>query len=595
MKRKSKFLLIIIIVLTVQAVLFGTVGAVIAEFSVKSNSEIETLIRSDVDKIISEGYAKGAVATLVIDGRVVLNEGFGIANEFLGIKVNTNQTGFRIGSLSKTFVAVATLIARQDGLLDFNKDISFYLEDDFPKLKFPVTMQNLLTHTAGFEEIITGMAVSKLSELEPLNITVRKYMPEQIYEPGEIASYSNYGIALAGYVIEKATGTDFADYCMQKIFVPLGMKSTTFDYTEDSVAVSEAYLPDGSFTQDLYMNLYPEGSMVTTGQDMAEYLKWLTAENDYILEYNNKLELFQRQYSMADELGGIGLIWNRFERNGIEYFSKKGETLHFYTRAVVIPDLKAGLFLSFNTYVPESVINKIASAFIDELLGAKPESLEKDGETINIKGVYANYWSSFETAEKVLRYFVPGKMVNITGSLDSGFEFNGEKISHAGNNSYDTPIGKVKFIIQDGKTLMATDFSQTYIKVSVIESKTFVYSIVVIFSIYSIVYLSIVMILKLRKNIGGIYLPIAAVLQLIALVSLILCVFAGIAQYALLNYTILIQIISWLLKLLVIVNISHELIIRKNNENRIMKYARRLNLVISVGFVLVLTVLNFLF
>ncbi len=73
-------------------------------------------------------------------------------------------------------------------------------------------MQHLLTHTGGFEENITGMAVVNYSDTEPLSLTVRKYMPNQIYKSGEIASYSNYGIALAAYVIERATGIDFAEY-----------------------------------------------------------------------------------------------------------------------------------------------------------------------------------------------------------------------------------------------------------------------------------------------------------------------------------------------------------------------------------------------
>jgi CubicO group peptidase (beta-lactamase class C family) len=66
-----------------------------------------------------------------------------------------------------------------------------------------MTMHDLLTHTAGFEDRVTGMAVVNVSDTEPLAVSVRKYMPAQVFTPGETVSYSNHGIALAAYVIER--------------------------------------------------------------------------------------------------------------------------------------------------------------------------------------------------------------------------------------------------------------------------------------------------------------------------------------------------------------------------------------------------------
>jgi CubicO group peptidase (beta-lactamase class C family) len=306
-----------------------------------------------IENIIIANKAKGATAALVLNGEVAMVKGYGYADEASDVKADGINTGFRIGSVSKTSVAVAALIAMQDGLINMNTDISQYLESDFPKLKYPVTMQHLLTHTGGFEENLTGMAVENYSDTQPLALSVRKYMPNQIYKSGEIASYSNYGIALAAYVIESVTGTDFAEYCMDRIFLPLKMTRTTFAHMHDVVQVSHAYLPDGKETMDLFMNLYPEGSMVSTAEDMSKYIKWLLSNDDFILRNENKLKLFDRQYAMADELGGIGYTWNRYQRNSTMYYSKKGETLHFYSRIIIIPEYEAGLFLSFNTYVPD--------------------------------------------------------------------------------------------------------------------------------------------------------------------------------------------------------------------------------------------------
>lgn len=550
---------------------------------------------SDIEDIIVSGKAKGATASLVLNGEVSMVKGYGYENEALDIKADGISTGFRIGSVSKTFVAVATLKAMQDGLINMNTDISQYLESDFPKLKYPVTMQHLLTHTGGFEEIITGMAVKNFSDTEPLSLTVRKYMPNQIYKSGEIASYSNYGIALAAYVIERVTGTDFAEYCMNKIFLPLNMTRTTYSHMQNIVKVSHAYLPNGNETLDLFMNLYPEGSMVTTAEDMSKYIKWLLSDDDLVLSVENKLKLFDRQYRVADELGGIGYVWNRYQRNGTMYYSKKGETLHFYSRIIVIPELKSGLFLSFNTYVPDEEISAITAKVINRLLGEKEQTLAQEGTTIDIDGCYANSWSSFTTAEKLLRFFVPGRMIEITGSLSKGYTINGEKIIHIGNNAYDTPIGIIKFFVKDNKILLATDYSQTYIKINGLSNKGITILIVILFIISTLSYVIITLISKIKRKTTSIIPTLMSIIQILALIGLVAVLMIGISQYSILSFALYIFIASWIIVTAMIVKLIYSFRYKVEQDNKLIKIMSIINSVISIAFCLMLLNLNLLF
>lgn len=590
----KKIRICLLIIITI-AITFSISTQALGETTpIISNQDITEEFHQAIEDIIIAGKAKGATATLVLNGEIAMVKGYGYEDEALDIQADGSYTGFRIGSISKTFVAVAALIAMQDGLIKMNTDISQYLESDFPKLKYPVTMQHLLTHTGGFEENVTGMAVVNYSDTEPLSLTVRKYMPNQIYKSGEIASYSNYGIALAAYVIERVTGIDFAEYCMDRIFLPLNMTRTTYAHMHNVVKVSHAYLPNGNETMDLFMNLYPEGSMVSTAEDMSKYIQWLLSNDDLILSIDNRSKLFSRQYAMADELGGIGYIWNRYQRNGTMYYGKKGETLHFYSRVMVIPELKAGLFLSFNTYVPDEEISAITAKVINSLLGGKEESLAQEGATIDIEGCYANAWSSFTTAEKLIQFFVPGKMIDITGSLSKGYTINGEKIVHIGNNAYDTPIGIVKFFVKDSKILVATDYSQTYIKINGLANKGMTLLIVLLFTISTLSYAVITLITRLKRKTISIIPSVMSIIQIFALIGLGAVLLIGILQYSTLAYTLYINIASWIIVAAMIVKLIDSLIYREGQDNKLIKFISISNSIISIAFCLVLLNLNLL-
>ena len=583
--------LITLILLSMLFSAIPTFAYAAGELNIVLDSEkVSEAFDQSIEEIIAAKKAKGAAAVFIHDGKAVMTKGYGYADELLNVKADGERIGFRIGSISKTFVAVAALKAMEDGKLDMNTDISVYLGNDAPKLKYPVTMNHLLTHTAGFEEIITGMAVENVSDTEPLSVTVKKYAPEQIFKPGEVSSYSNYGIALAAYVIERVTNEDFADYCIDNIFLPLEMTRTTFAYMQDTVYVSKAYLPNGNETMDLYMNLYPEGSAVSTAEDMGKYINWLLGEDDVILLKENKQKLFNRQFFMADELSGIGYVWNIKTRNGSTYFEKKGETLHFYSRIVIYPEQKTGYFLSFNTYVPEDEINKITSKITDLLLGEKDIPVNKSDATIDISGCYVNAWSSFNTEEKLLRFLVPGKMVDISGSLKEGYTFNDEKIIHLGSNSYGTPVGTVKFIEKDGKVLMATDFSQTYIRINGLENKGVTLAISLIFPISSL-FCAIISFVLRKKN-ASLLFSMISLAQIVLYFTLGYILYLGILQYAILNYTIYIKIAAWLIVFTASLNITLTFYKLKTDGNTLVYFY--LHNLISIAFCLVLLNLRLL-
>jgi CubicO group peptidase (beta-lactamase class C family) len=138
--------------------------------------------------MVDQKQVKGAIVSIISNGTNELCKGYGFADEEKGIAAHEDNTAFRIGSISKTFVAVAAQQLSRNGKLDMNASVDLYLEEDFPKFKYDMTMNDLLTHTAGFEDMFSGIAAHDISKAEPLELSIRKYIPAQVFVPGEVVS-----------------------------------------------------------------------------------------------------------------------------------------------------------------------------------------------------------------------------------------------------------------------------------------------------------------------------------------------------------------------------------------------------------------------
>ena len=163
------------------------------------------------------------------------------------------------------------------GLIDLDADIRTYIGNDFlTKLQYdsPITMYNLMHHNAGWQDVLTGLFVESESDILPLEQMLKKTEPLQIYEPGTIVGYSNWGVALAGYIVECISGKPFYEYVSDHIFKPLGMTSTSVHPSlSDNPQVKNqrkrirGYTAKGDLmSKDLfYIPLYPAG--MGTGTD----------------------------------------------------------------------------------------------------------------------------------------------------------------------------------------------------------------------------------------------------------------------------------------------------------------------------------------
>nr|BFE84354.1 hypothetical protein GCM10020093_069550 [Planobispora longispora] len=178
------------------------------------------LVDEHVTSVMAEEKIPGATVTVVAGGREVVDKGYGWADVERRLPVDPERTRFLIGSETKLFTAQAALQLVHAGKLDLDADVNSYLttfkiSDTYPGR--PVTLRHLLTHTAGFDE---DHVLGSGSNVRPLGEALAATQPARLRPPGTGVTYNNYGVALAGYLVETVSGMPFEKYVEKNVFAP---------------------------------------------------------------------------------------------------------------------------------------------------------------------------------------------------------------------------------------------------------------------------------------------------------------------------------------------------------------------------------------
>ncbi|MGH8598969.1 MAG: serine hydrolase, partial [Gammaproteobacteria bacterium] len=246
---------------------------IVLSWSVAAQSSLTAAI----DEMLAKEFKAnepGAAAIVVKDGKVVFRKGYGMANLELGVAIEPDMI-FRIGSVTKQFTAVATLMLAEQGKLSLTDEITKFLPD-YPTQGRKITIEHLLTHTSGIVSY-TGLPewrpqMRKDVTLDEM-IAVFKDKPME-FAPGERWNYNNSGYVLLGAVIEKASGMKYADFVEKNIFAPLGMKRSFYDSTSRIIprrAAGYSKGKDGYVNAEYLSMSWPHaaGSLISTVDDLA--------------------------------------------------------------------------------------------------------------------------------------------------------------------------------------------------------------------------------------------------------------------------------------------------------------------------------------
>lgn len=342
----------------------------------------------------------GAVISVVRDGKVIFARGYGYSDVEKKKPVSPDDTLFRPGSISKLFTWTSVMQLVEQGKLDLDRDVNDYLDFKIPATySKPITLRNIMTHTAGFEESVQELFVADAKDLQPIGPYLQKHMPARIFPPGTTPAYSNYATTMAGYIVQRVSGQDYFDYVDEHIIKPLGMTHSTFRQPlPDALAplMSKGYTVASQPAKKYeFVEAAPAGSSSVSAMDMTRlmiaHLQNGKYENVQILKPETAELMHSRQFANLPDMNAMCLGFYEETRNGHRIIGHAGDTDYFHSDLHLMPDAQLGFFISYNSAGKGEISAREAvwHAFLDryfpiELKDGSPVSTAKsDAEQVS--------------------------------------------------------------------------------------------------------------------------------------------------------------------------------------------------------------------
>lgn len=352
----------------------------------------------------------GASAVIVKDGQVLVQKGYGYADQENKVAVDAESTVFRIASVSKTFAATAIMQLVEQGKIGLQDDFTKYIKDlefDNPFDK-PVTIEHLLTHTTGFE--IKDPKPEDLNadfeKVVEIDDYVRENMPSVVREPGSVYMYDNFASMLLGLIVQDVSGQPYEEYMEEKVFEPLGMENSDFLLTgklKDQLAVEYTAAHEKMEPYAVTPTVMPQGGMLSTAEDIGKFMiaflnggaigsnrilseQTVASMEEYRSEIHPLLPDTTYGFEAPFQMPGAGA--------SDKIISKGGDLLGTSSYLFLIPEQNTGVFVTYNQQgvLRNGLYAQFISTFFPQY--AAPASLEafepQEDELAKFAGHYSD-------------------------------------------------------------------------------------------------------------------------------------------------------------------------------------------------------------
>ncbi|MGC2284371.1 MAG: serine hydrolase domain-containing protein [Candidatus Acidiferrum sp.] len=304
----------------------------------------------------------GAVVVIVKDRKVLLEKGYGYADVARRKPMDPEHTIVGVGSVSKTFTWTAVMQLVEQGKIDLDRDINAYLDFRIPAaFGAPITMRNLMTHTAGFEERIKTWHLPGAAPRSLHDYLTQVPPPTRIYPPGKVPAYSNYGATVAGYIVQRVSGELFPDYIADHILKPLGMEHSTFwplpkNLQPDlakyyGLASSDTPLPPEANDDEPVGE--PAGDLEATASDVSHYMLAHLQQGRYgsfqMVSAETEARMEAPAFVPIPGAPATTLGFFRDDYNGHRIIAHDGDTSGFHTDMQMLVDDHIGFFTCVNS------------------------------------------------------------------------------------------------------------------------------------------------------------------------------------------------------------------------------------------------------
>jgi len=339
----------------------------------KQYSAINKTVDSFINLQMTQKGIAGLSLAVMHEGKIIHSNGFGYANIEHKVPV-TNNTVFLMASVTKTFVAVATMMLVEKGNISLTDTIGKYVSD-IPSHWKVVTIQQLLSHTSGIKGSIDWPPPCKTElKFDNFNYTRADVINETAclplsFPPGEKWEYSGRGYYVLGMLIESVSGKTFEHFLKDNIFDPLQMSNTRMiDYKTILPNRATGYQKENNQFVNKIMPQDPivefsDGGLVSTVNDMA---KWDAALYSEKLLKKETLQLMFTPIKIKDGFGPYGLGFGTTPFQGHKRVGHIGRIPGFESAFTRFIDAKISVIIFINTELDSGqmeMANQIASFY----------------------------------------------------------------------------------------------------------------------------------------------------------------------------------------------------------------------------------------
>lgn len=318
-------------------------------------------VSRDIIQLIQKTNSVGTSVIITNADSIIYFEGFGKADLEKNLFVN-EQTLFGLGSITKTFTALGILKLVENGKLNLTDKV-LDLAPELPitnkwEEDFPVRIFHLLEHTTGFDELHPkDKTIPVISDDFPLKegISIVKNSLITRWEPGSRFAYSNVGYLVAGYIIEKISGTNYNDFIKSEVLEDLKMNQSALKYDDiNHDLLAKSYSSNKKPLPFKYVFTRPTASLYSSATDMSKFIQMMlnkgkTVQTDFLNETNfNELESHHSLKLFLNTENGYRLgIFPRFY-NGIKWYGHGGSFNQYNSEFEYCHELGVGIFVVAN-------------------------------------------------------------------------------------------------------------------------------------------------------------------------------------------------------------------------------------------------------
>lgn len=392
--------------------------------------------QAEVRRIRNRWPAVGLAVGVVRDGSLEYFSGQGLADIASNTPI-TEDTVFRIGSITKTFTAIAVMQLWEQGSIDLEAPANDYL------LAYklipakpghrPATVRHLLTYTSGLPQCVYLSRAFRpiLGEMvkfgRPVPTLARYYRDglRLVAEPGTTHTYSNHGFATLGQIVEDVSGEPLDRYFREHIFDPLGMQQTDLirsDRVRDRLATAYALRSHGPRpVGDHDLITLAGGGIYSTTRDIARYVAALlgggTNEHGTVLKPETLAAMLAPQYQPDPRMPGVGLAFYRREVGGHLFIEKSGLVPGFASQMCIAPDDGVGVVAFTNgARGAHGWLGPEVSGVLGRVLGVPDEAIRTDvPHHPEVWGDLCGWYSFRGSWRDVQKWLVAGAEVIVRG------------------------------------------------------------------------------------------------------------------------------------------------------------------------------------